>query len=275
MLPIGKKFTPFYTLIVIMLAIYFQSNMELIYTWYNDSNYSHGFLIPFVSLYLVWQKKELLKKIPMTFNDAGFIVIIIGLAMYIVGTAAAEYFSVHLSLIIVFAGITLLCFGFPFIKSIAFPMFFLLFMIPLPYLIYYSISFPLQLITTEITGNLLQLIGFPILQSGNILYLQNNTLEVVEACSGLRSLLTLSALGALLAYTTQQSTHARIILFFLTIPIAMGANIIRLIVTATGSVLISPNFAKGFLHDISGLIIFISGFILLGISALILKMICK
>lgn len=271
MLLTEKKFAPFYILCFLTIATYFQTILILIHSWYSDSNYSHGFLIPFISGYLLWQKKEALRKIPININDAGFLIIISGLAIYIVGTAAAEYFSVHLSLIIVLSGIMLLCFGFPFVKHIAFPLLFLLFMIPLPYVIYYSVSFPLQLLSTKIAGAILHLVGFPVLQSGNILYLQNCTLEVVEACSGLRSLMTLAALGGLLAYTTQKSVYAQIILFLLTIPIAIGANIIRLIITATGSILISTDFAAGFLHEVSGLIIFVTGFILLGLSAMILK----
>ncbi len=266
-----KKYMPVATIATFLMILYFPVLKELVSDWYHDSNYSHGFLIPLVSGYFIWQKREYLIKITIKTYHVGLFVLLPGLIMYIIATASAEWFFARLSFIIVISGILLFITGKDFFKAIFFPVLFLVFMIPLPYIIYYSLTFPMQIFASKTSTMLLQLIGFPILRQGNIIHLQNYSLEVVEACSGLRSLMTLSALGAALAYFSQKTALGGIFLFLFSIPIAIGANIFRILITALGATLISPNFADGFIHEISGLMVFLVGLTSLAITGAVLN----
>ena len=260
------NYIPLLFLALLILAAYFQVITSLIKVWWSDDNYSHGFLIPLVSGYFIHQKKEKLAQVACENCNIGLVLFIIGLTIYIIGVSAAEYFSTSLSFIIVILGLTLYLYGKSFLKEIWFPIIFLCFMIPLPYVIYYNVTFPMQLLSTRVAALILQLFGFPITQQGNIIHLQNYSLEVVEACSGLRSLITLTALAAAMGYMTQKTTFSRIFILLLAIPIAIGANVFRIILTAIAAVLISPKLADGFLHDISGLVVFLVGFLSLQIA---------
>jgi len=266
-----KRYFPIIFISVIVIAIYFQVVIEMVTQWWDDSNYSHGFLIPIVSGYLIWQKKESLVNILHKKSNLGLIVIIFGSIIYIIGTAAAEFCTARFSFVLIIFGITLFYFGKKFMKELWFPILFLLFMIPIPYVIYYSVTFPMQLLSSQMASSFLQLIDLPVLRQGNIINLPNYTLEVAEACSGLRSLMTLSALGAAMAYMIQKTTSGGVFLFLLSVPIAIGANVFRIIITALGAYFISPKLAEGFLHEISGLVVFLVGFISLGMAGTIIN----
>jgi exosortase len=144
-------------------------------------------------------------------------------------------------------------------------------MIPIPYVIYYAVTFPMQLFSTKIAVFFLDLFSLPVTSQGNIINLPNYQLEVVEACSGIRSLMTLTALGAAMAYMTQKTVFSGIIVFLFSIPIAIGANVFRIFITAIGAYTISPKFAEGFIHEASGLIVFLVGFLSLGGVAMMIK----
>ena len=271
-----KKFNfEFLFLSLLLLALYVQVIIELVSDWWNDSNYSHGFLVPLVTLFLIWRKRDAIKKADKeksylkTQNSCwGFIIFLAGLFLYIVGTAGAEYFSARLSLVFVIFGLTLYFSGKNVLKEVWFAIAFLIFMIPIPYVIYYALAFPMQLLSTKVSVFLLHIIGLPAVRQGNIIYLSNNyALEVAEACSGLRSLVSLLALGALLAYLTQKNKIKQITVFLSTIPIAIAANFFRIFVTAVGAYAISTKLAEDFLHELSGLFVFIiSTFLLLLVS---------
>ncbi len=267
----NKNYIPPLLLLLIAILLYLPALREFLYDWYHDDNYSHGFLIPFVSGYLVWQKREVLRAFEIKSNIFGLVILIFGLAIFTIGTAGAEWFVTRVSLIIVLAGILLYLFGKEIIKSIWFPIVFLIFMIPIPYVIYYGLAFPMQIFSTELAFGSLKLIGFSALRQGNIIHLPNYSLEVVAACSGLRSLISLSALSAVFAYITQRSSLKRSVLFLSAVPIAIIANVFRLFVTAIGAVIIGPEFAEGFLHEFSGLLVFVTAIILLIIEGGILN----
>jgi len=266
-----KRYFPIILISLIVTAIYFQVIIEMVAQWWDDSNYSHGFLIPVVSGYLIWQKKESLVNFLYQKSNLGLIIIILGAIIYIMGTAAAEFFTVRFSFILIIFGIILFFFGREFMKELWFPILFLIFMIPIPYVIYYSVTFPMQILSSQAASSFLQLIGLPAVRQGNIINLPNYSLEVAEACSGLRSLMTLSALGAAMAYMTHKTTFGGILLFLLSGPIAICANVFRIVITALGAYFISPKLAEGFLHEVSGLIVFLVGFISLGFAGTIIN----
>jgi exosortase len=239
------------------LILYLPILIDLVSDWYHDPNYSHGFLIIPVSAWLIWKKRAVLKTIPLETGKWGLPVTIASLILFIVGTAGAEFFTTRVSMVGLLFGITLYMAGPRFLREIWFAFFFLLFMIPVPYIIYYSLTFPLQLLGSKIAAGVLGIIGIPHLRQGNIIHLPDNySLEVAEACSGLRSLVTLLALGALLSYLTLKTKWKAMTLFLATVPIAIAANIFRITVTAIGAYGISRKIAEEFLHELSGTIVF-------------------
>jgi exosortase len=243
----------------IFLLLYWPAINEFVYDWSNDDNYSHGFLIPAVSGYLLWQKRACLKEIRLTTDNRGLVLLIIGLLLAILGTAAAEWFTLRFSMIVVLLGLTLYLGGRECLRVTWFPIVFIIFAIPWPYTLFRTLTFPMQLFSTQVTHVLISGMGITSLRQGNIIYMPNYALEVVEACSGLRSLITLSALAAVFAYLTEGGILKRGLIFLTAFPVAITANIIRLLITALGAVVIGPEFAEGFIHSASGLVVFMVG----------------
>jgi exosortase len=259
-------------LVAAFLILYLPILIDLVSDWYVDPNYGHGFLIIPVSAWLIWKKRAVLKTIPLETGKWGLPMTIASLALFILGTAGAEFFTTRVSMVGLLFGITLYMAGPRFVREIWFAFFFLLFMIPVPYIIYYAATFPLQLLGSKIAAGVLGVIGIPHLRQGNIIHLSNNySLEVAEACSGLRSLVTLLALGALLSYLTLKTKWKALTLFFATIPIAIAANIFRITITAIGAYGISRKIAEDFLHELSGTIVFMFSLICLLILSSILR----
>lgn len=256
----------------VILVMYLPILIGLAGDWYSDENYSHGFLIIPISIWLVWRKRELLRTIPLESSKWGIPVIVASLVVFIMGTAGMEYFTARVSMVSLMFGVTLYLAGHRFVREIWFAFFFLLFMIPAPYIIYYSATFPLQMLGSKIAAAILSIVGIPHLRQGNVIHLPDNySLEVAEACSGLRSLVTLLALGALLGYLTQTSKWKAVTLFAATVPIAIAANIFRICVTAIGAYGISRAVAEDFIHELSGTIVFMFSLICLLILSSILK----
>lgn len=257
---------------VLMVLLYAPVMIGLAGEWYHDDNYSHGFLIPLISGFLIWKKRARLKELINPSGDIGGVVLVmLGMAMFVLANAAAEYFTLRVSLVVTLFGLVWYLLGRKVATAAWFEILFLLFMIPLPYVLYYSLTFPMQLLATKVTVKLLNLIGMTAVRQGNIIHLPGYSLEVAEACSGLRSLISLLALGAVYARLTQKGLPRQIVLFASTIPIAVAANIFRVFFTAVGAYTISRELAEDFLHTLSGMMVFIVAFIMLFIFGAILK----
>ncbi len=250
-------------LTVTILIAYAPVIYDLVIDWSTDDNYSHGFLVPLVSAWFLWRQRKQWKKTVFQYSPAGWVMILFALAMLIVGTAGAEYFTARCSLVFLIFGLTWTFGGKPALKLAWFPIAYLLFMIPIPYVVYYAATFPMQLFASKLSGIGLEIIGVPHVLSGNIIRLPNYSLEVAEACSGLRSLVSLLALGAAYARLTQPRLAWQLALFVLTVPIALAANVFRIWVTAVGAYAISPKIAEDFLHEFSGIVVFVISFIML------------
>lgn len=256
---------------LVLFAIYLPVFVELVSDWEKDSNYSHGFLVPLVSAFVIWKNRQKLSGIQPERSLAGWWLIAAGLFLLMVGTAGAEYFTVRLSFIVLLFGLIWYLGGRKMAKLFSFPVWYLLLAIPIPYVIYFAAAFPMQVMATKVTATLLHFMGMPALRQGNIIHLPSYSLEVVEACSGLRSLVSLLALSAVFAYFTQKSAPKKILLFLSAIPIALIANVFRIFVTAVGAYTVSPKLAEDFLHELSGLLVFIVSFVCLFILGSILK----
>lgn len=238
--------------------------------WYIDENYSHGFLIPVIAGYFFWQKKDILKSVAASPSTSGLFILISGIGVYLIGYLSGEQFTMRFSMLIVLAGAVVFTYGIEFFKAVSFPFIYLLFMIPLPYLIYDSVAFPLKLLVSKVSVEFLSLIGILVMREGNIIHLADTTLEVADACSGIRSIISLLALSTAVAYLTQKGWIKRLILILLAVPIAVFVNSIRVIVTGILAEKYGAKAAEGFFHEFAGLVIFGIAIIILIVSAILL-----
>lgn len=239
----------------LLFLCYLPILQRLVSQWLNDEDMGHGFFVPFVSLFMIWQMREQLAKIPMIPNWWGLALVVWGGAQAILGTLGAELFVSRTAFLVSLIGILLCICGTRFVKAIAFPLFLLVFMIPIPAIIYNQITFPLQILATRMAEVFLSLLGYPVLREGNLLHLASQSLNVVEACSGIRSLLSLTFISLVYAHFFDNKPWMKIALLISTIPIALFANALR--VTLTGVVSeIDPKLAEGIFHSLEGLVLF-------------------
>jgi exosortase len=239
-----------------VLAVYAPVMAELARDWARDANYSHGFLIPVVSGYLVWASRARLRRIPPAPSWAGLAGLLAGAALLLVGVAGAEVFTQRVSLLVVIASLVLFLAGWEWLRRLAFPIGFLLLAVPLPYILYYGLTGPMQSVAARFATMGLRVVGVPVVAQGNILHLPDVSLEVAEACSGIRSLYAFLAIGALLARSMPVPPWARGAIFLATVPVSVLGNAVRVFMTALGVHLVGPGVARGLAHELFGLIVF-------------------
>ena len=266
-----KTSAKFFFLILLLLILYREVFRNLVFDWWNDENFSHGFLIPLLSGYFVWERRKRLAELPIQWHWSGFVVLITGLLLLIAGVVGAEFFLTRISLLFLIAGMILIFLGWGHLKELLFPIAVLILMIPIPAIIFNNIAFPLQVFASKCAVALLETIGVPALREGNIIYLPNTSLEVVEACSGIRSLVSLITLSLAFAYFSHRSLWARIIITLSSIPVAVLANAIRVSGTGLLAYFISPEMADGFFHQFSGWLVFLVAFLLLVCESWLIK----
>ncbi len=249
---------------LVMLIAYFPVLVWMWDRWWaRDSYYSHGILIPFVSGYLIWQMREELKHIEIKQSPIGLLIIISGLLLYFISALFRVNFTAGFSMFIVIIGMVLYFYGINIFKKISFPILFLFFMFPLPEVVIANISFRMKLFAAHIATIWLNKIGIPAFQKGSIILMRSAQIVVDDVCSGLRSLISLTALGSIFAFWMKSSIPRRILLFLTTIPIAIITNICRIIFLASVTDIWGPKAAGGIIHEISGFIVFALAFTLL------------
>ncbi|RMH35334.1 MAG: exosortase/archaeosortase family protein [Nitrospirae bacterium] len=236
---------------------------DMVHDWYRDPDYSHGFLVPLLSGYFLWERRERLGRCLKRPSIWGVGLLGCGLSLLIVGTIGAELYTQRMSLMIELAGLVLLIYGWDCLRLLSFPIGFLVFMVPLPAIVVNALAFPLQLFAAKTAAFCLFSLGIPVLREGNLIVLAGATLEVAEACSGLRSLLSLLALGTVYGYFSQREHWKRWVLVGLTIPIAILANACRVSGTGIIAHLWGAEAAQGFYHTFEGWIVFVVAFALL------------
>jgi exosortase len=224
-------------------------------------NYSHGFFVVPLVLYFIWERRASLKAASLAPSLAGAFVVALSLCVLLAGLLGAELFLTRISLIGVLAGTVLYVWGRHHLRILAFPLAFLLLMIPLPAIIFNQIAFPLQLLASRAGELVIGLAGIPVVREGNVLQLPSRTLEVAEACSGIRSLVSLIMLAIVLGHFTERRISRRLLLALAAVPIAIIANAARVAGTGLMSELVSPAAAEGFLHTFSGWLLFVVAFI--------------
>jgi exosortase len=243
---------------------------SLVAQWASDDDYSHGFFVLPLAAFFVWERRAALAGATPGPSVAGLVLIASSLTVYLAGVLGAELFLTRVSLIGVIAGVVLFLWGWRHLRLLMLPIAFLLLMIPLPKIIFNQVAFPLQLLASRAGEAVIAATGVPVLREGNVLQLPNTTLEVVEACSGIRSLVSLLMLAIVLAYFTEKRTWARVVITLAAVPIAILANAARVAGTGLASHWISPAAAEGFFHTFSGWLIFVVAFAgLLGVQRMV------
>lgn len=258
-----------------LLWLYYPVLSGLVSEWYENPNHSHGFLVPVIAGYFIWMRRKQLSTIALDPDNWGAVFIIGGLMVYFLGDLGAAHTTMRLSLLIVLAGVILFNYGRNFFRAIYFPFFFLLFMIPVPRYLYDIIAFPLKLFVTKYAVAVLNMFGVLVLHEGNVIMLENVTLQVVDACSGIRSLTSILVVGITLAYVSQRSTIAKIVLVLAAVPIAIFANIARIVITGLLARSYGSAAAEGFFHEFAGLGVFGLEIVILIITAVFLRRIGK
>ena len=268
---VGWQLVCWTMLVGLLLFLYWDVMQGLVSDWSNNPDYSHGFLVPLLSGYFVWERWDLLKNEACRPTLFGVAVLGGGLVLLVIGVIGAELYVQRVSLLLVLAGWAVLFGGWGYLWSLMFPIGFLLFMIPLPAIVVNAIAFPLQLFAAKVAAFSLFSLGIPVLREGNLIVLPGTTLEVAEACSGLRSLLSLLALGTVYAYFSQAIPWKRWALVILSIPIAIVANASRVSGTGILAHYYGVEAAEGFYHTFEGWMMFVVAFVLLLACGMILQ----
>jgi len=252
---------------IIFILAYIPTLIWMWDRWFaRDSYYSHGILIPCVSLFLIWQMRKELSKVKKEQSKWGIPLIAIGMFIHAFGSMMRVYFVSGFSMLLVFVGLILFFYGNAIFRRILFPVLFLVFMIPVPLVIISSASFKLKIFAAKIATAALNNSGIPAVREGSLIYMRHAQVVVDDVCSGLRSLISLMALGSIFAYWMKSTMGKRVILLVATIPIAIITNVVRVIFLSAVAEIWGVDIASGFLHDFSGFLVFALAFILLYIT---------
>jgi exosortase len=241
---------------VLLAAIYYRVLGKLVYDWWDIPDFSHGFLVPLFAAYLVWAKWKTLRQTKIVPTWSGIAVVALALGVLLLGVYGAELFLSRVSLIILLVGLVLGFGGWQLLRELRFVLLVLLLAIPIPSIIFTEITLPLQTMAAKMASNLLPLFDVPVLREGNIIELPAMKLEVAEACSGIRSLMSLFTLAIFYGYFLEKSLLRRAILALASIPIAIAANAVRILGTGLCVQYWDPDKALGFFHEFSGWVIF-------------------
>jgi len=256
-----------------IVVVYWQVLVRLVDAWSHDGNYSHGFLIPPLAAYFAWERRRRLLSAPVKPSFWGLVLFGCGILLLLAGLLGSEQFVTRISLLVTLVGVLLFLFGWNHLRILAFPLLFLLLMIPPPAILFNQIAFPLQLVASQVGEFAIATCNIPVLREGNVLVLANTTLEVAEACSGIRSLVSLITLGIVYGYFVDSRLWVRALVVASTIPVAIFSNGARVAGTGMAAHWIGPEAAQGFFHEFSGWVVFVVAFVLiLAVRTLIVRL---
>jgi exosortase len=244
---------------------------KLVRQWLDDPNASHGLLVVPLVVYLVWAARNRWRATTLRPSLAGLVTVAASLGLYAAGILGAELYLSRISLVGVLAGSTLFVYGWGHLRLITFPLALLALSVPLPAIILNQITFPLQLLASRVGETVIAAAGVPVLREGNVLVLADTTLEVAEACSGIRSLVSLVTLAVVAAYFRGGTRTGGIVLVMLAVPIAVIANAARVAGTGLAAHFWGPGAAEGFFHTFSGWLVFVVAAALLVLSERIIS----
>src|SRR5882672_229643 len=262
-----------FALVVIGFAtLYWEVIAKLVVAWWTDDNYSHGFLIVPIAAYLAWERRDRFSNTPIQPSALGLIVVAGSIVVLLAGLLGSELFLTRITLVGTLTGSLLFLFGWPRLRVLAFPLAFLLLMIPIPAIIFNQIAFPLQLLASRVGEATLTAVHIPVLREGNVLILANTSLEVAEACSGIRSLVSLLTLAIVLGYFTDPRGWVRSVMALSAVPVAIITNGARVAGTGIAAHQFGPAAAEGFFHEFSGWLVFVAAF---GLTLVLQRLIAR
>jgi exosortase len=250
-------------LVALLALLYFHIVYGLVLQWWTDPNYSHGFIIPVMCAGILWKERKNLAEEEGNPAWLGLILILGALGVLVLGVLGAELFLSRTSLIFLLAGLVIQFRGFSYFRRILFPWGLLFLAVPLPDIVFNRIAVPLQFLSSWLASGLLVLSGVPVLREGNVINLPSLSLNVVEACSGLRSLVSLITLAILYGFLFERRTWVRVLLAVSAIPISVAANGFRIMGSGLLGEYWDPTKAEGFFHLFTGWLIFAVSLLLL------------
>jgi exosortase len=241
-----------------LLAILFLPVLaSMVKEWATIEEMGHGFFVPLVAGYIVWNDRRRILAQPVKPFRPAAVLIVWGFFQMVLGFLGADFFTARTAFLIALVGVIWTLAGTAVLRALAFPLFILLFMIRIPLFVYQQMTFPLQIFASKVATVMLQILGIPVLRDGNILELPSGRLEVIEACSGIRSLLSLTFISLAYSYIFDHRTWMRPVLFVSAIPIAIAANSIRITLTGVLSEF-DKQLAEGFFHSFEGWLLFMA-----------------
>jgi len=246
-----------------LVVVYWSVIRGLVSAWSTDDNYSHGFFIVPLALYFAWERRRAIANAPLQPSFLGLIIVAASLFMLVAGLLGAELFLSRVSIIGTLAGAILFLFGWPMLRIVFFPLAFMVLMIPLPAIIFNKIAFPLQLLASHVGEYTISSLDIPILREGNVLILANATLEVAEACSGIRSLVSLFTLGLVFGYFVDRRIWVRAVIALSAIPVAILANGLRVASAGIAAHNFGSAGVEGLFHEFSGWVVFVLAFLMM------------
>lgn len=231
--------------------------VKLVVDWRDLPDFSHGFLIPFFVAFLVWDKREKLRRLAVAPSWKGIFLVTAGIFVLLLGVLGADLFLQRTSFILLIGGIVWTLLGRAYVRELKFVLFVMVLAVPLPAVVFNQITFPLQMQASTLSSGLLQLVGVPVLREGNVIELPAMPLEVAEACSGIRSLMSLFTVAVIYGYFLERENWKRVVLALSALPIAVAANVARIFGTGLCVQYWDPEKALGFFHEFSGWLMFI------------------
>src|SRR6267154_1926775 len=248
---------PYAGIALLLIVLYHRVAVKLVYDWYTIPDYSHGFLVPFFAAFLIWDKRKVLSATPIKQTWSGIALVVFSIMVLILGVYGVELFTARISFILMLTGLIATLFGWAMVRELRFPLLVLVLAIPFPAILFNRITFPLQLLASRIASDILPLLGVPTLHEGNVIELPVMKLEVAEACSGIRSLMSLFTLAVFYGYFLERTTRRRVILALASVPIAVTANAARIVGTGLCVQYWDPEKALGFFHAFSCWVMFV------------------
>jgi exosortase len=261
--PVALRLWQTLLLSLLLFWLYLPTLTHLVSQWWHDPNFSHGFFVPLFAGIVLWQERSKLAAFQPSPSWSGLLLLAGGLLLLILGQVGAELFVSRVSLLIVLAGLIVLFLGWKFFRAVLFPWAFLALMIPIPAIVFNQITFPLQLLASKVASASLPWLGVPVLREGNVIVLPAMALEVADACSGIRSLMSLTTLAVIYGYLMERNLSLRVVLALASLPIAVAANSLRVIGTGLLVQYWDPDKAQGFFHEFQGWLMFVASLAML------------
>jgi exosortase len=228
-----------------------------------DSYYTHGFLVPLLSWYMVWQKRQNFWSLNAAPARIGWVVFLCGITIHIGSAFFQVYFTSAFSLLFVLVGLILLFLGAAFMRQLFLPVIFLVFMMPLPMVAIADLNFKLKMLTSKLAGGLLNAVGMAALRSGGVIKTMNAYIVVDDACAGFRTFIALTTLATLLVYFTRSQRWRKYLLLLFPVPVALVLNVLRIVILTIVNDVFGARFAAGAVHTLMGMVVFICAFLII------------